>query len=211
MSAIPLQRSAWLALLSRALRARGRLIVMTIWVAVVATGFVLLEWHSGTAGVAPPPAELKPASLKPAQAEGPQLIMFAHPRCACTRASLRQLERLLARTAELTDVRIVFLQSPTNDADWQDAPLVQQARNLSNVEVDWAAENELSASYGRLTSGHVLFYGPQGDLLFSGGLTNARGHEGPSAGTDAILAHLRGEAAENRAPVFGCSLSTPSP
>ncbi len=36
------------------------------------------------------------------------------------------------------------------------------------------------------TSGHVLLYHPNGNLLFSGGITASRGHEGDNSGKEFI-------------------------
>jgi hypothetical protein len=56
-------------------------------------------------------------------------------------------------------------------------------------------------------SGHVLLYAPSGKLLFSGGITPSRGHEGDNAGRSAIVSLiLRGHAPVDHTPVFGCSL-----
>jgi len=57
------------------------------------------------------------------------------------------------------------------------------------------------------TSGQTLVYDANGRLLYNGGLTAARGHEGDNAGRRAVIALLNGEA---RGPlvhnVFGCLL-----
>jgi hypothetical protein len=52
-----------------------------------------------------------------------------------------------------------------------------------------------------------MLYGSEGNLLFSGGITAARGHEGDNAGRSAIISCLtKSEAERNQTPVFGCSL-----
>jgi hypothetical protein len=57
------------------------------------------------------------------------------------------------------------------------------------------------------TSGHALLYDAGGRLLFSGGITVARGHAGDNAGLGAIEALVAGEpAARRRTLVFGCAL-----
>jgi hypothetical protein len=62
-------------------------------------------------------------------------------------------------------------------------------------------------SFGAETSGDVIAYGNDGRLLFHGGLTAARGHEGDSFGRQRLLAVLRGETPDRRdSPVFGCNL-----
>ena len=50
--------------------------------------------------------------------------------------------------------------------------------------------------FGLVSSGHALLYDENGRLLFSGGLTNARGHAGNSVGRNAIVAILNDTAPE---------------
>ena len=53
----------------------------------------------------------------------------------------------------------------------------------------------------------TVLYDIQGRLLFSGGITSARGHEGDSAGLQRISSLLRtGKADRSDAPVYGCSM-----
>jgi hypothetical protein len=53
-----------------------------------------------------------------------------------------------------------------------------------------------------------VLYDARGRLLFRGGLTSARGHEGDSAGLQRISSLLRtGQADRSDAPVYGCSLA----
>jgi hypothetical protein len=57
------------------------------------------------------------------------------------------------------------------------------------------------------TSGQTLLYSSEGELLFSGGITIARGHEGDNSGRLAIESLLANSAAEVRqTPVFGCPI-----
>jgi hypothetical protein len=57
----------------------------------------------------------------------------------------------------------------------------------------------------------AILYGQQGQLLFYGGLTASRGHEGDSAGIAAIQAILDGrQPYVAHADVFGCPLESPS-
>jgi hypothetical protein len=64
--------------------------------------------------------------------------------------------------------------------------------------------------FGAATSGQALLYDAAGRLVFSGGITPARGHSGDSAGRDAIIRWVeRGTAPQKSAFVFGCSLHDP--
>ncbi len=81
------------------------------------------------------------------------------------------------------------------------------ARSLPNVEIVLDPEGIVAKRFRVRTSGHVLLYGAGERLLFSGGITDVRGHAGASAGGQAVLAALRGEVSERRTtPVYGCSL-----
>jgi hypothetical protein len=65
-----------------------------------------------------------------------------------------------------------------------------------------------AARFRATTSGTAALYDARGRLLFTGGLTSARGHEGDSAGLQRIASLLRtGQADRSDAPVYGCSLA----
>ncbi|HKX46007.1 MAG TPA: hypothetical protein VJP77_04845, partial [Planctomycetota bacterium] len=50
-------------------------------------------------------------------------------------------------------------------------------------------------------------YEPAGALVFSGGLTSARAHEGDNRGRDAVRHFvLQGAVVERGTPVYGCAL-----
>ena len=61
------------------------------------------------------------------------------------------------------------------------------------------------------TSGHALLFDRDGRLLFRGGITPARGHEGDNFGASAIAARLAGRPARAEAPVFGCPIAGLAP
>jgi hypothetical protein len=83
---------------------------------------------------------------------------------------------------------------------------------MPGVQAGCDEDGVLAKQFGASTSGHVLLYHADGRLLFSGGITNARGHAGSSAGLEAILSLLnRGTAEQADAPVFGCPLYGPLP
>jgi hypothetical protein len=61
--------------------------------------------------------------------------------------------------------------------------------------------------FGALTSGHTVVYDPSGRLLFSGGITSARGHAGENMGSELILAQLARKTNPQTHAVFGCPLA----
>jgi len=65
-------------------------------------------------------------------------------------------------------------------------------------------------SFGAVTSGQALLYSAQGRLLFSGGITESRGHSGDNAGRSAIESLVmngsEGLRTPASTPVYGCPL-----
>jgi hypothetical protein len=140
--------------------------------------------------------------------DGPTLVMLAHPRCVCTRASLMELAEVLARAETKPRTYVLFLR-PREFADgWEHTALWRQATALPGttaVKDDGGLE---ARRFGAETSGQTMLYGRDGALLFSGGITGARGHAGDNAGRAALLSLLRPASIAQRAltRVFGCSL-----
>ena len=71
-------------------------------------------------------------------------------------------------------------------------------------------ENGVDATvFDAATSGQTLLYDADGRLIFSGGMTGARGHSGDNAGRTALTALLTdGRSATSQTSVFGCLLGT---
>jgi hypothetical protein len=71
-------------------------------------------------------------------------------------------------------------------------------------DVDGVAASRLGAE----TSGHTFLFAADGRLLFSGGITESRGHAGDNAGESAIVSLLNNNHAQrNQTFVFGCALT----
>jgi hypothetical protein len=136
------------------------------------------------------------------------LVMAAHPRCPCTRASIEELSRILERNPNPVEVQVLFF-TPLG-AGWTQTDLWRQAVAIPGVKASWDEDGVEAARFGARTSGHVLLFNPDGKLLFSGGITGSRGHIGPSKGNVSLAAWLTpGEIGDREAPVFGCALTNP--
>lgn len=183
-------------------------LAFAVWLSIIGGAFVLKGDYESTAGTANPSPRHWPHGvpiLRPQNTKA--LLLFAHPRCPCTRASLRELALIVAGSKDLGYVRVVFCR-PSADAEiWNHCDVVQQARDMTGVDVAWDDGGRLAGSFGVQTSGHALLYDESGNLMFSGGITALRGHEGWNAGRATLLALFNGETAEVTAtPVFGCPL-----
>ncbi|MEQ1904555.1 MAG: hypothetical protein ABL888_10245 [Pirellulaceae bacterium] len=132
------------------------------------------------------------------QPRRPTLVMFAHPRCPCTRASMQELDKLVAQAPGKIDVQVLFYKPSMEPPSWAETDLLRSARRIPGARVFVDEDNMIAQQFAIATSGQVFLFGRDGDLLFSGGIT---------AGRSAILSLLRGEAHNRLAtPVFGCPL-----
>jgi hypothetical protein len=181
---------------------RWVVIAVAAWVAAVGFGFWQVWAYKLTPGARADVPKSWPAATVIARAnDRPTLLMIAHPRCSCTRASLSELNRLMNELGDRVRAFVVF-------ADADDTPeLLGRAREIPSTQVIVDRDGSQSAPFATTTSGHILLYDREGALMFSGGITPARGHEGDSFGRERILALMRGEPADHTdSPVFGCPL-----
>jgi len=172
------------------------------WLCLVGFGFVIVEKHANTPGE----AAKAPAVVRQTTAQ-PELLVFLHPGCPCSRASVRELERVISRCDHKVGVKVYMFDPNPKPGNWQDLGLGESAATLANVQVLKDENGRIAQNYGVRTSGQVMLYSPKGGLVFSGGLTSARGHEGDTAGQDAIVDYVinRKLPEVRTAPVFGCS------
>jgi len=135
------------------------------------------------------------------------LVMFSHPHCPYTRASIGELKRLLARCPERVAAHVLFLKPGDHSETWTHTGLWRTAAAIPGVDVQPDTNGTEARQFGAKTSGCVLFYAPTGQLLFKGGITAGRGHTGDNPGSGAIIALLHGRnPLVSETPVYGCSL-----
>ena len=194
------------------LKSRWTVLVL-LWAAAVCVGSTLLWRYAATAGIAARPPEQWPAELKIAREPGRSTLVFlAHPRCPCTRASITELAALMSRVGQSTRAHVLFIRPRGVDGDWEKTALWQSAAAIPGVTVHSDPGGAQAALFRAVTSGQVVIYDPSGHLIFHGGITGARGHEGDNAGLDRALALLSGGHADrNESNVFGCSLDDREP
>jgi hypothetical protein len=185
--------------------------LVTVWLVAVLAGSVLLWRYKSAAGSAGAVPQHWPAQSTVARAPGlPTLLMFAHPRCPCSRASIGELAVVVSRAFGRVDAHVLFDKPSSEGDDWTDTDLWKSAAAIPGVSVAADVDGAEAHRFGAETSGWVVLYDTQGKLLFAGGITNARGHAGDSEGRRAVIALLtEGASKRTRAPVFGCSLEDP--
>lgn len=132
-----------------------------------------------------------------------------HPRCPCSRATLRELALIMTRGRGRCAAYVVFA-NPEGDAEWAATDLWDQAAAIPGVRLIRDDGDVEARRFGAETSGQAFLYGADGRLLFRGGITPGRGHSGDNLGRTAILSLLDGGHAErDETPVFGCHLRGP--
>jgi hypothetical protein len=140
------------------------------------------------------------------------IVVFAHPCCPCTRATLQKLDESLTRIPRATSVSVVFVTAGLNAVEALSSPSVAYARRLPGVDVRFDETGEEARRFRATTSGEVFAFDRQGRCLFHGGVTTGRGHLGDSAGQRELERLASGVARETCiAPVFGCALPAAGP
>ena len=187
---------------------RGFWVVTTAWVLAVVAGNAWLWGYAATAGASAEPWVTWPPGATIQREPGkPTLVMFAHPRCACTRASLTELSRLMVRVGDGVTAYVVFARPDGVDDAWMQTDSVERARNIPGVTVIVDTAHGEAEAFGAHTSGTVLLFDSAGTRVFNGGITAARGHEGDSTGQERIVALVHGGAPSGATPVYGCALA----
>jgi hypothetical protein len=190
-------------------RHRGASALVVLWAVVCLGGLALLWRYKTRPGDPGDPPSRWPAAAGLARAEQrATLVMTVHPHCACTRASLAELGRLMQRAPAGVAAYILFVAPDGVAAGWENGEHWDRAHHMPGVEVVLDRGGVLAEQVFRLkVSGHVLVYDAAGALRFSGGITGARGHEGDNIGETRVAALLSDHAADaDSSHVFGCAL-----
>lgn len=184
------------------------LFLASSWVGLLLGGWYVLlryEFTPGAAGGVP--ARWPEGTRLSLDSGRPTLVLFAHRSCPCTRTTLQELDSILLSSPGGARVHIVLVAPKACEGDRVASTIEEQAGSLPGAEVTTDADGTETRRFHVRTSGHLVLYGSDGRLLFSGGITQGRGHAGDSFGRRGVLALLRNEEiAPKTAPVFGCSL-----
>jgi len=176
------------------------------WTTVAGVAIAALTDYASRPGVAARAPTSWPKTTRLVRTPGRgTLVMVAHTKCSCTRASLHELARVMDTAGDRLDAIVVFVGPHEGSGLGGILDLRASARAIPNVRV---VEDESEARiFGAATSGQTLLYDDDGVLVFRGGLTVARGHEGDSAGADAVKHFVSAKRMTTHASeVFGCSL-----
>jgi len=120
---------------------------------------------------------------------------------------MAELERILAKSPENVKPWIVFYKPADADNSWEKTDLCRWAEAIPGARIAFDPGGAEARRFGAATSGEVVVYSRDGRLVFSGGITGSRGHEGDNTGKSAVLDILNhGDSKYQTTPVFGCSI-----
>jgi hypothetical protein len=183
-------------------------IAVGIWLVAIVCGVVYALVYESTPTASEPPAERWPAGTSCSlAAQGATLVMFLHPHCPCSRASVAELAALMTHCQGRLHAEVLFLQPPSFSAEWAHSDLWESVSRIPGVTARIDTDSVGLRRFGARVSGETFLYRAGGELLFHGGITAGRGHVGDNAGQTAIeAAVLGGESPIRSAPVYGCNL-----
>jgi hypothetical protein len=184
------------------------LLMGVAWIAAVSAGVAsMLRYEMTPAATDSVPQTWPAATTVHRNAERPTLVMFLHPQCPCSRASLDELLVLVTHCRDQVDPVIVFLK-PSGFADgWEETDLWSMAKIIPGAALLTDSGGTETRRFHARVSGEALLYDVGGRLIFHGGLTPSRGHRGDNAGRSALELLLAGKPCPQReTAVFGCSL-----
>ena len=199
------------------LRNKRLAIALTIglacWLIAVAWCFASLAQYSHTAGnKGIPPSLTRDSGIQKlldghSDAADFHLVMAIHPKCPCTRASIGELEKLIAKCRQ-GFACTVFVYCPQDaESSWHQTGTVAYVGKLPGVHLVTDVDGLFARELDLKTSGAVVLYNSNGDALFSGGITPSRGHQGDNHGSNAIYSLVReGSKKLYQSKVYGCSL-----
>lgn len=156
----------------------------------------------------------------------PTLVLFLHPMCACSEATVGELENILSTVdavgCKYPAIWVVASLPADNPETWRNSRLNQRAKELPGATFYADFDGVESARFGVCTSGTVILFDPSGKPLYSGGVTAARGQAGQSVGGIRLTQLLKQQEATGvllstgtarplpaTAPAFGCRLCRP--
>jgi hypothetical protein len=187
---------------------RITLLVAVLWLSAIVTSMAFILRYSNSPGHTGVTPIFWPVDSRIAlDVHHPTLIMFAHPHCPCTRASIGELDQLMADCQGQFSAQVWFVKSVGTTEDWTDTDLWHIAAAIPGVTVHRDDNGVEARRFQAETSGQTLLYDRDGQLLFHGGITISRGHAGDNPGCNALEALLKHKTLnQSQTPIFGCPL-----
>lgn len=204
------------------------ILLMAVWLLLLSGGFGYLVYYQFKAGETGPGvahvnqgiAQLMAIDVSSqltsdlserigAETGKPIAVVFLHPHCPCSQATVAMIERSLSTLPnEQYEIMFIHYVSMDHDQQWNNSALIRKVHSIPRVTVIPDPHSHIAAAFGARISGEVLAFDSSGTRAYHGGVTNSRGHEGANPGIEAMEAVLRGETPElAELPTYGCVLT----
>lgn len=178
-----------------------------LWLVGVATGGWFIWQYTHSAGPAAKTGLRWPAESKLIRSiTSPTLLMFVHPKCPCTNASLVELARIYARCVKKPKVIVAFYSPKDLGRGWAVNGKWNLAARIPHANLVLDTDGVEMHRHGARTSGQSFVYSADGTLVFQGGITGSRGHEGDNTGMSRAISAIEGSGRSGNSTVFGCLL-----
>jgi hypothetical protein len=186
-------------------------LISLAWFVASGCAMMVLINYAQTPGIPMRPVASWPADTSlPRPQNHPALVMFVHPKCPCSRATIGELAMVMRHCAGLMSANVFFIRPSPVSPGWEKTDLWKSASEIPGVTVHSDPDGVEARRFGAATSGAAMLYDTAGELVFSGGITAARGHSGDNTGRQAIIALIHNESPlVHETPVFGCGLFDP--
>jgi hypothetical protein len=183
-------------------------VMLLIWLAVIFFASYRSLVYDYTAGSGSnPPARWPQAAALDRTPGFFTIVMFVHPKCSCSRASIGELARLMTLHQTRLRAQVIFATPKGARISWPENAHWLAAQSISGTQVVQDTDGHIAQVFGAQTSGYTLVYDKEGALVFTGGITASRGHAGDNAGSAAIHNILAsGTSPIQKTAVFGCNL-----
>ncbi len=188
-----------------------RVIAVVAWLLAVGFGFWQVTSYSHRIGAASSTPVVWPTQSHLMRDENQAtLVVFLHPRCPCSEATISELERVVAHCQDRLTIHTVFEKSTVTEPKTSLKSMAGRLPGNINYHDESGVEGR---NFGATTSGYTLLFDKGGHLLFNGGATSERGHAGDNLGSSLLLAAIRKASSSSslsvnpaNTPVFGCPL-----
>lgn len=193
-----------------------------IWLALSICTMTSFWAYEATPGTPPAVAECAPAESSILLAsEHSTLVVFIHPKCVCTNATLLELRRIWNQFDSTVQPKCIFaLRQPADRRSaWIETSIERMCRDFPEATVLYDYGGLEAKRHGITTSGTCILYASNGHRIFCGGITASRGHQGPAYGQDLLLERMKTFSSNSElhcsnqpglnhdvCPAFGCPL-----
>jgi hypothetical protein len=188
-----------------------RFFLLPLWAFGIIVGFCCLADYDTKPALADAAPLVWPPESSVQRSESQwTILMFVHPRCPCSRASLNELSRIVGECPGQAIVHVLLFQPPGTSGNWNSSSLRDLVDSIPQASITIDSSAGEAKRFSARVSGQTYAFDSQGRMRFSGGITGGRGHYGPNSSSDRLIKILLGKGAtEQLSPVYGCDLRTP--